>query len=91
LAYNLGNLWRWLVLPTRIDTWSLTSCWAKKKRKAGEISEKCRRGRAAGRMPGRPKVVTTARSRQQRMSTGAQVHWRIMRLLTNDGEIGLAA
>jgi hypothetical protein len=24
LAYNLGNLWR-LVLPTRIDTWSLTS------------------------------------------------------------------
>jgi hypothetical protein len=25
LAYNLGNLWRRLVLPTRIDTWSLTS------------------------------------------------------------------
>ena len=24
LAYNLGNLWRRLVLPTRIDTWSLT-------------------------------------------------------------------
>ena len=24
-AYNLGNLWRRLVLPTRIDTWSLTS------------------------------------------------------------------
>jgi DDE family transposase len=23
LAYNLGNLWRRLVLPTRIDTWSL--------------------------------------------------------------------
>jgi Transposase DDE domain group 1 len=25
LAYNLGNLWRRLVLPRRIDTWSLTS------------------------------------------------------------------
>ena len=25
LAYNLGNLWRRLVLPTRIDHWSLTS------------------------------------------------------------------
>ena len=25
LAYNLGNLWRRLVLPKRIDTWSLTS------------------------------------------------------------------
>ena len=24
-AYNLGNLWRRLVLPKRIDTWSLTS------------------------------------------------------------------
>ena len=24
-AYNLGNLWRWLVLPKRIDTWSLTT------------------------------------------------------------------
>ena len=23
LAYNLGNLWRRLVLPTRIDSWSL--------------------------------------------------------------------
>jgi hypothetical protein len=25
LAYNLGNLWRRLVLPQRIDGWSLTS------------------------------------------------------------------
>jgi hypothetical protein len=25
LAYNLGNLWRRLVLPRRIDMWSLTS------------------------------------------------------------------
>ncbi len=25
IAYNLGNLWRRLVLPMRIDTWSLTS------------------------------------------------------------------
>jgi hypothetical protein len=25
LAYDLGNLWRQLVLPKRIDAWSLTS------------------------------------------------------------------
>jgi len=25
IAYNLGNLWRRLVLPRRIDKWSLTS------------------------------------------------------------------
>jgi len=25
LAYNLGNLWRRLVLPKRVDCWSLTS------------------------------------------------------------------
>jgi len=25
IAYNLGNLWRRLVLPARIDNWSLTS------------------------------------------------------------------
>jgi len=25
IAYHLGNLWRRLVLPARIDSWSLTS------------------------------------------------------------------
>lgn len=25
IAYNLGNLWRRLVLPKRIENWSLTS------------------------------------------------------------------
>ena len=25
LAYNLGNLWRRMVLPARIDAWSVTS------------------------------------------------------------------
>jgi hypothetical protein len=25
IAYNLGNLWRRLAWPKRIDTWSLTS------------------------------------------------------------------
>ena len=25
IAYNLGNLWRRLALPSRIDNWSLTS------------------------------------------------------------------
>jgi hypothetical protein len=137
LAYNLGNLWRRLVLPTPIDTWSLTSlqqrlvkrggrlvkhasyywlllaeshltrrlfgsmlrriwalpcrpadgqrlsrCTAGRRRDSGR--EKCPKnvvgGRAAGLMPARPKVVTTARSQRQRMLTGAQVRWPIMRL-----------
>ena len=26
LAYNLGNLWRRLVLPKKIDAWSLKVC-----------------------------------------------------------------
>ena len=26
IAYNLGNLWRRLVLLKRIDTWSLRAC-----------------------------------------------------------------
>jgi hypothetical protein len=26
IAYNLGNLWRRLVLPAGIDSWSLTTC-----------------------------------------------------------------
>jgi hypothetical protein len=30
--------------------------WAKKGRRAGAVSEKCRRGRAAGRIPARLKV-----------------------------------
>ena len=25
IAYNLGNLWRRLAVPKRVDTWSLTS------------------------------------------------------------------
>ena len=25
IAYDLGNLWRWLALPPRVATWSLTS------------------------------------------------------------------
>jgi len=27
MAYNLGNLWRRLALPKRIDNWSLTAGW----------------------------------------------------------------
>jgi hypothetical protein len=61
--------------------------WAKKGGRAEEVSEKCRRGRAAGQIPAGPKVVIKARSRRQRMSTGAQARWRIMRL-TNDGQAG---
>ena len=54
---------------------------------SGAVCEKCRRGRAAGRVPSRSKVVTTARSQRQRMSSGAQIRWRIMRV-SNDGQIG---
>jgi hypothetical protein len=37
LAYNLGNLWRRLVLPTRIDTWSLTSLQQRLVKTAGRL------------------------------------------------------
>ena len=36
LAYNLGNLWRRLVLPKRIDPWSLTSLQQRLVKTGGE-------------------------------------------------------
>jgi len=45
LAYNLGNLWRRLVLPNRIHAWSLTSLQqrlVKNRRTPGKVSEKMR-------------------------------------------------
>ena len=35
-AYNLGNLWRRLVLPQRIEKWSLTSLQQRLVKRAGD-------------------------------------------------------
>ena len=37
IAYNLGNLWRRLVLPKRIDAWSLTSLQQRLVKTAGRL------------------------------------------------------
>ena len=36
LAYNLGNLWRRLVLPKKIDAWSLTSLQQRLVKRVGD-------------------------------------------------------
>ena len=41
LAYNLGNLWRRLVLPKRIDNWSLTSLQQRLVKTGGRAGETC--------------------------------------------------
>jgi hypothetical protein len=38
LAYNLGNLWRRLVLPQRIEKWSLTSLQQRLMKTGGDWS-----------------------------------------------------
>jgi hypothetical protein len=42
LAYNLGNLWRRLVLPMRIDAWSLTSLQQRLVKTAGRLVKHAR-------------------------------------------------
>jgi hypothetical protein len=42
LAYNLGNLWRRLVLPTRIDHWSLTSLQQRLVKTGGRVVKHAR-------------------------------------------------
>jgi hypothetical protein len=42
IAYNLGNLWRRLALPTRIDTWSLTSLQQRLIRTGGRLVKHAR-------------------------------------------------
>src|ERR1017187_7067476 len=42
LAYNLGNLWRRLALPKRIENWSLTSLQQRLDRKGGRLGEQAR-------------------------------------------------
>ena len=41
IAYNLGNLWRRLVLPRRIDKWSLTSLQQQLVKPGGPTGEAC--------------------------------------------------
>ena len=42
LAYNLGNLWRRLVLPQRIENWSLTSLQQRQVKTGGCLIEHAR-------------------------------------------------
>ena len=41
IAYNLGNLWRRLVLPKRIENWSLTSLQQRLVKTGGTAGEAC--------------------------------------------------
>jgi hypothetical protein len=42
IAYNLGNLWRRLVLPARIDSWSLTSLQQRLMKTGGQLIKHAR-------------------------------------------------
>jgi hypothetical protein len=42
IAYNLGNLWRRLGLPKRIDTWSLTSLQQRLMKTGGRLIKHAR-------------------------------------------------
>ncbi len=42
IAYNLGNLWRRLVLATRIDNWSLTSLQQRPVKAGGRLIKHAR-------------------------------------------------
>jgi hypothetical protein len=42
IAYNLGYLWRWLVLPKRIDGWSLISLQQRLVKTGGRLIEHAR-------------------------------------------------
>jgi hypothetical protein len=42
MAYNLGNLWRRLVLPKRIDNWSLTSLQQRLVKTGGRLIQHAR-------------------------------------------------
>ena len=42
IAYNLGNLWRRLVLPKRIENWSLTSLQQRLAKTAGRLIKHAR-------------------------------------------------
>ena len=42
LAYNLGNLWRRLVLPKRVDNWSFTSLQQRPVKRGGRLIKHAR-------------------------------------------------
>ena len=42
IAYNLGNLWRRLALPTRVATWSLTSLQQRLAKTGGRLMKHAR-------------------------------------------------
>ena len=42
IAYNLGNFWRRLGLPKRIDTWSLTSLQQRLMKTGGRLMKHAR-------------------------------------------------
>jgi hypothetical protein len=42
LAYNLGNLWRRLVLPQRIENWSITSLQQRLMKAGGRLVKHAR-------------------------------------------------
>ncbi|HXQ28987.1 MAG TPA: transposase [Gemmatimonadales bacterium] len=42
IAYTLGNLWRRLAMPTRIDTWSLTSLQQRLVKTGGQLVKHAR-------------------------------------------------
>ena len=42
LAYNLGNLWRRLALPKRIDNWPLTSLQQRLVKRGGQLVKHAR-------------------------------------------------
>ena len=42
MAYNLGNLWRRLVLPKRIENWSLTSLQQRLVKTGGRLVKQAR-------------------------------------------------
>jgi hypothetical protein len=42
MAYNLGNLWRRLVLPKRIDNWSLSSLPKRLVKTGGRLVKRAR-------------------------------------------------
>src|SRR5207247_3437095 len=57
LAYNLGNLWRRLVLPRRIDNWSLTSLQQRLVKTGGRLVKHSVLLPSAGREPPDPTPV----------------------------------
>jgi hypothetical protein len=42
IAYDLGNLWRRLVLPKRVDNWSLTSLHQRLVKTSGRLVKHAR-------------------------------------------------